>query len=591
MALESYHILELINQQFATRKDEIALDGYDCAKNWREVSWQRLFSNSTTVASYLIANGVEKQQTCAIMANNCPQWTVADIGCVKANAVVVPIYPTSTAEQVAYIVNDAKAKVIFVGQQAEYDLVKSIQAECPSLQSVVCFDSKAHLSSADVYFDDLINHPAEVVPSLIDERMKRRNLDDLITLIYTSGTTGNPKGVMLTHRNVASTIEQHDEMLPFVAGDVSLAFLPLSHVFERGWSYYVLARGGKNVYLSNTMDVREALAKVRPHTMCVVPRFLEKIYSTIYQRLASAPKLRQGLFNWAINTGKKHANKQYTFGLHTQRFIANKLVFSKIKELLGGRLKFMPAGGAALDADIAEFFKAIDVPVLVGYGMTETTATITCNTLGNQVPGSNGKPLPRVQIKIGKDNEILVKGDTVMKGYYNLPEATNDTFEDGWLKTGDAGYLDHDGNLFITDRIKELMKTSNGKYIAPQRVEGKLGQSAMVEQVAVIADAKNYVSALIVPAYENLEAWAKQKGINYQNKAELLKHSLVLEMFEQKLKEVQHDLANFEKVKKFTLIVDAFSLEEGLITPTMKLKRKVINSRYAKEIAAMYGAS
>ncbi|NRD71781.1 long-chain fatty acid--CoA ligase [Shewanella sp. VB17] len=596
MSLEQYQLTRLIKQQSIKMGDAIALEGFDMVAPWHKVSWYDFDHISTKIAQAMIHFGLQIQGRAVILSHNSPQWSCADVASLKARVIVVPIYPTSTLEQAQYIVDDANAQLIFVGDASHYQMACELADSCKSLTHIVVFDKSIELRDSlnHYYFDDLIDksYPSEVLLAL-NQRLDDANLDDLLTLIYTSGTTGEPKGVMLDHRNIASMVRQHDQLLPFTPGDVSLAFLPLSHVFERGWSFYVLCRGGRNVYLPNPMAVKEAILQVRPHTLCVVPRFLEKVYSAVQDKVIKAPKLRQKMFAWAMSVGYKQSEvgqrrRQSSMGLGLQWKLADKLVFSKLKQVLGGRLKFMPVGGAALDPNVGTFFQSIDVPVLCGYGMTETTATATCNTLANRVPGSNGQVLPEVEIKLGKDNEVLVRGDTVMRGYYNRPEETAATFEDGWLKTGDAGRIDEQGNLFITDRIKELMKTSNGKYIAPQRVEGKVGCCPFIEQVAIIADAKNYVTALIVPAFETLECWAKEKGVYYDSPIELLRHHHVIEHFEQRLKILQSELAHFERIKRFTLLPEAFSMEAGLITPTMKLRRKVIYNKYACEINKMY---
>ncbi|MDO6619688.1 long-chain fatty acid--CoA ligase [Shewanella sp. 6_MG-2023] len=596
MSLEKFHLVRLLQQQSQALKDKIALEGFEMAAPWNKVSWSQFDTITNKVAQLLIDFGLKAQDKVVIVAQNSPQWSCADIGALKARTVVVPVYPTSPMEQAVFIVNDARAKVIFAGDESQYATACKIQAQCESVEHVIVFDNSVTLASDEhFHFDDLLI--SETTPASEAEltlRLSQTSLDDLLTLIYTSGTTGDPKGVMLDYRNIASMVEQHDAEIAFKSGDVSLAFLPLSHVFERGWTFYVLCRGGHNVYLNDTNRVKEAIAAVRPHTLCVVPRFLEKVYSAVHDKVNSAPAIRQKLFNWAIGVGARQfevsqGRKRASFALSTQWKLANKLVFSKLQNVLGGRLKFMPVGGAALDVNVGGFFHSIGVPILCGYGMTETCATVTCNTLDNRVSGSNGKPLHAMEVKIGDNNEILIRGETVMRGYYNRPQDTAEAFEDGWLKTGDAGMLDAEGNLYITDRIKELMKTSNGKYIAPQRVEGKVSCCPFIEQVAIVADARNYVSALIVPAFESLDAWAKEKGITYESPLELLRNSYVIEHFEQSLKELQHELAGFEKIKKFTLLPEAFSMESGLITPTMKLRRKNIYTKYDREINAMYG--
>ncbi|WP_219017612.1 AMP-dependent synthetase/ligase [Shewanella algae] len=596
MSLEQYRITHLLRQQLKARAEHIALEGFEMAAPWDKVSWNEFNRISAAIAGTLIANGFEVQDRAVILSHNCPQWTCVDVGVIRARGVVVPVYPTSTLEQAAYIINDAGAKLLFVDNKAQYELACELESLCPTLNCVVVFDKQVTLKQPHhQHLDTLLEQTVpEEARTELASREQSATLDDLLTLIYTSGTTGDPKGVMLDQRNFASAMRQHQQKIPFSSDQVSLVFLPLSHVYERGWSFYVLSRGGRNVYLADTQRVKEAIAAVRPHTLCVVPRFLEKVYSAVQDKVARAGNGRRKLFAWALSVGERQfevmqGRAKPSAWLSLQWHLADKLVYGKLRAALGGRLQLMPCGGAALDAKVSAFFAAINLPVLCGYGMTETTATVTCNTLDNRVTGSNGRCMPEVEVRLGAENEILVRGDTVMRGYFNRPEDTAEAFEDGWLRTGDAGYLDEQGNLFITDRIKELMKTSNGKYIAPQRVEGKVGCCPFIEQVAVVADARNYVTALIVPAFEALEAWAKQKGLSYESPLELIRHSHVVEHFEERLKHLQQELAGFEQIKKFTLLPEAFSMEAGLITPTLKLRRKMIYHKYSREINAMYG--
>ncbi|BCV42887.1 MULTISPECIES: AMP-dependent synthetase/ligase [Shewanella] len=596
MSLEQYRITHLLRQQLKARAEHIALEGFEMAAPWDKVSWNEFNRISAAIAGTLIANGFEVQDRAVILSRNCPQWTCVDVGVIRARGVVVPVYPTSTLEQAAYIINDAGAKLLFVDNKAQYELACELESLCPTLNCVVVFDKQVTLKQPHhQHLDTLLEQTVpEEARTELASREQSATLDDLLTLIYTSGTTGDPKGVMLDQRNFASAMRQHQQKIPFSSDQVSLVFLPLSHVYERGWSFYVLSRGGRNVYLADTQRVKEAIAAVRPHTLCVVPRFLEKVYSAVQDKVARAGNGRRQLFAWALSVGERQfevmqGRAKPSAWLSLQWHLADKLVYGKLRAALGGRLQLMPCGGAALDAKVSAFFAAINLPVLCGYGMTETTATVTCNTLDNRVTGSNGRCMPEVEVRLGAENEILVRGDTVMRGYFNRPEDTAEAFEDGWLRTGDAGYLDEQGNLFITDRIKELMKTSNGKYIAPQRVEGKVGCCPFIEQVAVVADARNYVTALIVPAFEALEAWAKQKGLSYESPLELIRHSHVVEHFEERLKHLQQELAGFEQIKKFTLLPEAFSMEAGLITPTLKLRRKMIYHKYSREINAMYG--
>ncbi|WP_425557333.1 AMP-dependent synthetase/ligase [Ferrimonas pelagia] len=585
-----------MRQRFAEMGDAPALRQKQSGQ-WQDISWTEFGLRVDAVSRALLAMGLAVQDKVAIFANNCAEWTIADIATAQIRGVSAPIYPTNTTEQSAYIINDAGAKVLFVAGAEQYKKAQTLLSDCPTLTDVVLLDEALEpvdMAARVHRLADLINADNAAYQTELELRIGDSALDDLFTLIYTSGTTGEPKGVMLDYRNFASGIRQHIDFLPMGADDVSLAFLPLSHVFERAWSLYSLSQGSTVAYIDDPMQVQNALAEVRPHVMCAVPRLYEKIFSAVFEKLETASANKQRLFRWALAVGMKRFESEqgrYTLGAmdKLQLQIADKLVLSKVREKLGGRIRFMPAGGAALDPKVNEFFQAVGLRVICGFGMTETTATITANHLGKIGIGTNGHALEDVQVKIGDNDEILVKGDTVMRGYYNRPEATAETFtEDGWLRTGDCGRFDEQNRLLITDRIKELMKTSNGKYIAPQRVEGMVARDPLVEQVAIIADARNYVSALIVPAFEALEAWAKEKGIQYKDKMELVEHAQVKAHFEERLKAVQSELARFEQVKQFTLLQREFCMKLGEITPTMKLRRKVINERFAEQIEAMY---
>ena len=424
----------------------------------------------------------------------------------------------------------------------------------------------------------------------LEARIASKRLDDLFTLIYTSGTTGDPKGVMLDYANLAHQLQSHDQALNITEQDVSLSFLPLSHIFERAWVAYIFHRGATNCYLEDTNQIRQALVETKPTVMCAVPRFYEKIYAAVLDKVEKAPFIRRTLFHWAIQAGEKHyQSANPSRWLKWQHKWADKLVLSKLRALLGGQVRMMPCGGAKLEPTIGKFFHSLGVNVKLGYGMTETTATVSCWEDHDFNPNSIGKLMPNAEVKIGENNEILVRGGMVMRGYYKKPEETANAFTaDGFLKTGDAGEMDEHGNLYITDRIKELMKTSNGKYIAPQYIEGKIGKDKFIEQIAIIADAKKYVSALIVPCFDSLEEYAKQLNIKYQDRLELIKHSEIIQMFEKRLHDVQKELASFEQVKKFTLLPQAFPHAMEEITPTLKLRRKVIMQRYREQIEQMY---
>lgn len=595
MANLDFHIVKKIRDRIAQGGDKIALR-HKINNVWQGISWKEFGVNIDALSLALIGKGIQPQDKIGIISNNMPKWTIADLAALQVRAVTVPLYPTNTPAQTSYIVQNADVRILFVGEQEQYDAAISIFHECEQLELIVAMSEEIVVedNGFSVSWQKFIADASIENQSELTERLSQANYDDLLTLIYTSGTTGQPKGVMLDYANIAAQLRGHDERLSLSESDVSLCFLPLSHVFERAWTFYVLYKGGTNCYLQDTMQVRDALGEIRPTVMSAVPRFYEKIFSAIHERVSKAPIHRKILFTWAVNMGAKMAqcrqdNVEPSFLLKKSYALADKIVLAKLRELLGGRINFMPCGGAKLDETIGRFFQAIGINVKLGYGMTETTATVSCwdDTCYN--PGSIGMPMPGAEVKIGDNNEILVRGPMVMRGYYKLPEETAKTFDaDGFLKTGDAGEFDAQGNLFITDRIKELMKTSNGKYIAPQAIEGAIGKDHYIEQIAVIADTRKFVSALIVPCFDTLEEYAKELNIKYQDRLELIKHHEVVEMFEKRITELQKELAKFEQVKKFKLLPTGFSMDKGELTPTQKLRRKVINDRYQDEIEEMY---
>ncbi|MBD1565310.1 AMP-dependent synthetase/ligase [Vibrio sp. S12_S33] len=591
----NFHIVKRIREQIAKGCDRVALK-HKIDKEWHGISWKQFGQRIDAMSLALLSQGIKIQDKIGIFSNNMPQWTIADIASLQLRAVTVPIYPTNTADQASYIVQDADVKVLFVGEQEQYDAAMSFFDECEQLELIIAMSDNIDLKgfASATHWHSFVESSAEEQQSELGARLEQLNMDDLLTLIYTSGTTGQPKGVMLDYANIAAQLEGHDERLNISNDDVSLCFLPLSHVFERAWTFYILYSGATNCYLQDTMQVRDALGEIKPTVMCAVPRFYEKIFSAIHEKVSKAPLIRKVLFTWAVNMGAKMAlchqeNRQPSLLLKKSYALADKLVLSKLRALLGGNINFMPCGGAKLDETIGRFFHAIGINVKLGYGMTETTATVSCWDDKCFNPDSIGMSMPSAQVKIGENNEILIRGPMVMRGYYKMPEETALSFdEQGFLKTGDAGHIDEQGNLFITDRIKELMKTSGGKYIAPQVIEGAIGKDHFIEQIAVIADTRKFVSALIVPCYDSLEEYAKELNIKYHDRLELIKNNQVVEMLEKRVNDLQKELAKFEQVKKFKLLPKAFSMDKGELTPTQKLRRKVINDRYQNEIEEMY---
>ena len=596
MDLTAYHYVSLFRENIQKYpKKEALMRKIDA--HWQPISWEKLGTITTQLSKALLQQGVAPQQTVGILSQNTPQWTLTDLACLQIRAVTVPIYTSNTAEQALYVMNHAEIKFLFVGDEKQYLKALEVADQCPSLQKIILFDDHIPLKEQkySIHWTDFLalgNNNA--LDDVLQQRIDSRDLSDLFTVIYTSGTTGEPKGVMLTYENLAYQMLGHSQRLEVDDTDSSLSFLPLTHVYERAWTSFCLYKAIVVYYLEDTNLVREALAEVRPTLMCAVPRFYEKIFATVHDKADASSFAKRMLFKLAVKTGRrvltlKEQNRKPSFLLKKAYNFFDKLVYSKLKAVLGGRIKFMPCGGANLEPSIGRFFQSIGINVKLGYGMTETTATVSCwgdNRFNLQ---SVGTLMPNVQVRIGEDNEILVKGGMVMKGYYKNPEETAKAFTpDGFLRTGDAGKIDENNNLFITERIKELMKTSNGKYIAPQLIEGKVGKYNLIEQIAVIADGKKFVSALIVPNYEMLTQAFKDLNIKYKNTADLIKHSQVIEYIGKQLQKFQSDLPDYEQIKKFTLLPTAFSIERNEITPTLKLRRKVIYANYSREIEAMY---
>ncbi|HDL8286972.1 TPA: long-chain fatty acid--CoA ligase [Yersinia enterocolitica] len=593
--LDQYHLVRRLRQQISQRTDKVAFREWS-PEGENQLTWRQIDTHVTRISAALLSLDAAIQERIGIFANNSMAWSLADLAILQIRGVSVPLYATNTTAQAAYVVNDADVRILFVGAQAQFDVAITLKPLCPQLSHIVVLDPGVDLRGCEYaqHLADFEQQPDAVQQHLLTARIEGCDLSDLFTLIYTSGTTGEPKGVMLEYRNMAAQLYLHDQRLTLTSDDTSLSFLPLSHVFERAWSFYVMHTGAQNVYISDTNWVRAAMQTVKPTVMCGVPRFYEKVFSAINDKVALAKWHRRMLFRWAVGCGERKFQNlqsgQTSSWLSEQMYkLADRLVLSKLRGVLGGKVRFLPAAGARLDDNIILFFQAIGINIKYGYGMTETCATVSCWEEKDFRFGSIGKPLPGIEVRLGAENEIQVRGPIVMRGYFNKPQETAESFtEDGWLKTGDAGALDPQGNLFITERLKDLMKTSGGKYIAPQMIEGTLGQDRFIEQIAIIADTRKFVSALIVPCFESLEEYAHSINLKYHDRLELLRHSHIVSLFEQRLKDMQKELAKFEQVKRFTLLPQAFTMETGELTPTMKLRRKIILQRYQNEIDSMY---
>lgn len=564
--------------------------GFKKDNEWKELTCLKFQQMVFKTANALVEAGVKENDKVAIYADNSPEWIIMDVATLAIGAITVPIYSTNGSDQVEYIINHAEPKIILTGDQEQYETCCSLLSKTSGVELIIASKKNFTLNNNSLFLSDFIEKTSDKF------KVVERSDEDLATIIYTSGTSGIPKGVMLTHGNFQKAFDAHVEFFNFkdFEKEQSLAFLPLSHVFERCWTLFCLSKGAKVSFLENPKLIANALQEVKPTTMCSVPRFYQKIYAGINEMLVTASPTKKKIFAWAIETGtqvseRKRNHQKVPFLLNQKYKIANALVFNKIKTKLGGRLWFMPCGGASISSEVTQFFDAMGIHITVGYGMTETTATITAFPFTKYKYGTAGKLIGDSQIKIGEHDEILVKGSGIMKGYYKNPEETAKIFtEDGWMKTGDAGVLDSEGNLTITDRIKDLMKTSNGKYIAPQPIENMFSNNSYINQILLIADDRPFVSALIVPNFETLEEKVKTYGIKFTNWKEVIENEKVQAFYQKLIDDIQTGLSGFEKIKKFILMPADFEIQSGEITPTLKIKRNIVLEKYADKINLIY---
>lgn len=570
---------------------------------WTSLSWNSFKQDIERCANALLQAGVEPQGKVAVFSQNCPEILITHFASFYNRAIPVPIYATSSKDEAAYIINNSGATVLMVGGQEQYDIAKQLFAECPKLKLLVVMNTNVNV---DVDLKNVTTwrkflseggQAGELVRSALAKRMDEGRPDDLMYLIYTSGTTGQPKGVMLTHSNFSAAMMAHGMRLTYVDdNDVSLSFLPLSHIFELGWTMYCLIHGLVVAINYDPRDIQRTVKEVSPNCMCSVPRFWEKVYTAIMDNVNGAKPVVKTLFKTAIRIGKARNIKYARNGqkapylIEKQYQYFEKKVFSRLRKAIGVENgKLFPTAGAMLSDNITEMLHAVGINIVIGYGLSETNASVCFYPNTGWELGTIGEPIPGVKVKIGDQNEILVKGPTVMRGYYNMPEETAKAIDaDGWFHTGDCGELTEKGHLVMTERLKDLYKTSNGKYIAPQMLETLLAQDKYMAQVAVIGDGRKYVSALIVPDFDELSMWATKCKIQFKNNEDLVNNPKVHEMIEKLINEYQKDLASYEQIKRFVLLPRPFSMESGELTNTLKIRRAVINKRYAKLIDAMY---
>lgn len=596
-------LTDLIENRRNDSPERVAYRYRDDDGIWRPRTWSMFATDVDNVAFALETLGLRPADMLAVFSANCPEILITDFAAYHNRAVPVALYATSSPEQVEYILNDAGARFAFAGNRTQYEILLDVAPRCPRLEKIIVYDPAVELDPTDrrcMSFTTLVALGAAASPMCRDEVARRRAAavpEDLATLIYTSGTTGEPKGAMLPHSCFNACLEIHRQYLSMVSdSDTTLSFLPLSHIFEKAWSYFCLYRGIEIYINSNPKIIQDVLREVRPTTMCSVPRFWEKAYAAIQEKLSSATGFRKKLVLKALRVGAarnlryKRLGKRVPMLLEMQYRFFDSKVFGPIRKAMGVENgNIFPTAGAPLSANIVDFFKSIGVNIVIGYGLSETTATVSCYPPVGYEVGTVGTPIPHVQVRIGADNEIQIKGPTVMRGYYNRPDDTEKAFtDDGWFRTGDAGYINADGAIVLTERIKDLFKTSNGKYIAPQAIESRLGEDRYIEQVAVIGDNRKYVSAIIIPAFEALKDYARRHKIAFRSIDDLVDNSEIRKFFAERIERLQHGLAGFEKIKKFVLLPQEFTIENGELTNTLKLRRPVINNRYAHQIEAMY---
>ncbi len=558
------------------------------------ISWNSFKEQAENISCYLVQHGIQAKDNIGIFSNNCPQWTCTDLGIMSTRAVVVPIYATATFEQLKYIVEETEMQILFVGDPDQLALAQKVMTASKSLQTIVCFfdcpEENKHIVSYELISQ---NSCSEDTKSQLDQRLTEAKSSDIATIIYTSGTTGTPKGAMLSHANFMASFKIHQIRLDLGENDVSLCFLPLSHIFERAWTFLVLHQGGVNVYNSNPRQIVEELPKVKPTVMCVVPRFFEKTYDGIWATTKKWSTIQLKIFNWAVKTGGKTIeyqknNTNPSIGLSIKHAIANQLVHKKVRKVFGGNIRYIPCSGASMSGELRRFFHSLGIFVNYGYGATETLATVSCMRSDIYDFENTGTIMPEVQVKLSDENMILVKGETVFQGYYKKPKETEEVLKDGWYYTGDEGELLPNNTLLMKERIKDIIKTSTGKYISPQKVELVLSRSELIEQVCVIGDNRRYLTALIVPVYDHLLKFLPDSESKDISKTLLVNHPAIIEGVKANLESIQVNLPKHEHIVNFALLDEAFSIDNSMMTSTLKVRRKQVNLTYKEVIEKLY---
>ncbi len=562
------------------------------------ISFSELKRRTDLFAFGLATLGLKRGERVAIISENRPEWVISDQAIVALGGIDVPVYPTMTAKQIEYICNDAGVRFAIVSNQFQLNKVIRIMDEVPTLERIIVMTNKGPIGEPSTLgFETVMSMGEELEkanPDLVNAARKMVRPDDLLTLIYTSGTTGRPKGVMLTHENLCSNIISSAQVIPMGPDDVLLSFLPLSHSFERMGGYYTaFACGGTIAYAESVETISDNMLEISPTIVTTVPRLFERIHSRVMKQVDAGPPLKKRIFRWAVGVGMEYAKKakkrEVTPILAAKRAVADRLVFKKLKSRTGGRMKFFVSGGAALSGELGEFFEAVGLKIIEGYGLSESSPVIAANRLDDYRFGTVGRTIPGVELCIAEDGEILVRGPNIMKGYWNNPLATAEAIDvEGWLHTGDIGMVDQEGFLHITDRKKHIFVSSGGKNIAPQHIENLFLSSKYIDQFMLVGDRRMFLTALIVPDFDALKEYADSNRISYKDHSELARHEKINDLIEKDIARIQKDLANYERVRRFVLLEKQFSIEDGELTPTQKIRRKVVEERYAHLIDGMY---
>jgi long-chain acyl-CoA synthetase len=555
---------------------------------WKEISWKGFAEKVKRVSNALLNLGVHVQENIGVFSQNSVQYIFTDFGAFGIRAVTIPFYATSSEEQIQYVINDASIRILFVGEQEQYDKARRVQALCPSLERIIIYDQsviRANHDTTSIYFSDFLkmadDYPRQTE---VETLWKQANEEDLANILYTSGTSGDSKGVMLTYSQFHAAIEANDKCVPVGESDRVITFLPITHIFERGWDFLSLYEGATLIINTNPREIQQSMRETHPTCMSAVPRFWEKVYAGVQEKLDKISPFQRKLLLSALEIGASYnigylsKGKRPPIALALKYKVANKTILSLVRKELGIlKPNIFPTAGATVSPEVEVFVHSIGIKMIVGYGLTESLATVSCDHRDEPFTiGSIGRPIEGIDIKIGENSEILLKGPTITKGYYKRDNLNAEAFtEDGYFHTGDAGYLEN-GELYITERIKDLFKTSNGKYIAPQAIEAKLLVDKYVEQIVIVADQRKFVSALIVPAYSLLEQYAREHNIQFDGREDLCKNPKIIKMLTERINTLQQGLAGYEQVKRFTLLTKPFTMESGELTNTLKSRRNVI---------------